>query len=469
MFQWAALMPHPPILVPSVGKGREREAASTLEGLDRLCSALKGAKPGRILLLSPHARQARGVLAVAAAGQGFGDLGAFGAPDVRIRIDGIPEEAQKLAEFLAPAVPAAIYCTDPFSLDHASLIPLYFLSRVWGELPPVVVAGPIGLSLPQALRLGTRLAEWDRGGDWALLASGDLSHRLSPDAPAGYSPAGRRLDRAILEALETGDPTRLLEMPPEEIDEAGECGLRSVLALLGASSGPSEVLSYEGPFGVGYAVALRIEDVREAPRSGDLPREDEEAELPRLPCRVDDPNRAIPALARRAVELHLRGVAPTDPVLAEELSHCSRKLSSRPAACFVSIHQRKDGGLRGCIGTIVPVRPSLKEEILANAVAAAVRDPRFPPVDLLELPGLDFSVDVLEEPELIRSADELDPKVYGVIVSRGSRRGVLLPDLDGVDTVEEQLAIAMRKAGIVGTEGIRVEKFRVRRYEENGR
>ena len=133
------------------------------------------------------------------------------------------------------------------------------------------------------------------------------------------------------------------------------------------------------------------------------------------------------------------------------------------AGAFVSIHEH--GRLRGCIGTIMPVTESLAQEIIDNAVSAATRDPRFNPITPDELEWLEISVDVLGEPEQISSRDELDVKRYGVIVTSGSRRGLLLPDLDGVDTVDQQVDIAMRKGGISPRDKYRLERFEVIRHE----
>lgn len=137
-------------------------------------------------------------------------------------------------------------------------------------------------------------------------------------------------------------------------------------------------------------------------------------------------------------------------------------LASQRAGAFVSLKIR--GRLRGCIGTIEPARENLAAEIAENAISAGIYDPRFPPVSESELDDLVYSVDVLSEPEPIDSPDELDPKIYGVIVQKGRRRGLLLPDLEGVDTVEEQLAIALEKAGISPEEDYKIYRFRVERY-----
>lgn len=161
-------------------------------------------------------------------------------------------------------------------------------------------------------------------------------------------------------------------------------------------------------------------------------------------------------LARKTIESYVRDGKVIEPPkeLTEEMK--------RQAGVFVSLH--KGGRLRGCIGTIEPQRANVAEEIIANAVSAATRDPRFPAMRPDELSGLDISVDVLTEPEPISSMAELDPKTYGVIVEHGRRRGLLLPDLEGVDTVEQQVDIALRKAWIGPDEPYRMYRFRVIRY-----
>ena len=139
-------------------------------------------------------------------------------------------------------------------------------------------------------------------------------------------------------------------------------------------------------------------------------------------------------------------------------------LLTRQAACFVSLH--KNGDLRGCIGTLVPTQPSLAEEIIENAISACSRDPRFPAIELTELEDIHCSVDVLSEAEDINNEGLLDVKRYGVIVQKGFRRGVLLPDLEGVDTVEDQIRIAKAKAGIFDNESVQLQRFEVVRHSE---
>ena len=166
----------------------------------------------------------------------------------------------------------------------------------------------------------------------------------------------------------------------------------------------------------------------------------------------------IVRLAKEAVEACIRsGQTLSTP---DELSG---QMKER-AGVFVCL--KRQGKLRGCIGTISPVTECVATEIIRNAACASTEDPRFPAVEVHELKDIVYSVDVLCAPEPVNDIAQLDPKKYGVIVSRGGRRGLLLPNLEGVDTVADQLRIACSKAGIAeGAEDLRVERFEVKRYE----
>ncbi len=162
-------------------------------------------------------------------------------------------------------------------------------------------------------------------------------------------------------------------------------------------------------------------------------------------------------LARLTIEEYIKNgrvidVPPDTPL----------ELVEKRAGVFVTLH--KHGRLRGCIGTFIPTQRNIAEEIIRNAIAAATEDPRFPPVREEELPELEISVDVLSAPEEVEDISQLDPKKYGIIVESGFKRGLLLPDIEGVDTVEEQIEIAKRKAGIYPGEPIKIYRFTVTRH-----
>ena len=165
----------------------------------------------------------------------------------------------------------------------------------------------------------------------------------------------------------------------------------------------------------------------------------------------------IVALAKETVENYVRTVERLAPpkILTPEMK--------KQAGVFVSIH--KLGDLRGCIGTFEPQERNVAEEVITNAISSATRDPRFEPVEEEELKDLDYSVDVLTEPELVKDESQLDPKKYGVIVESGWRRGLLLPDLEGVNTAAYQIDICRQKGGIGPNEPVRLYRFEVKRYK----
>lgn len=448
MWLWGAFTPHPPIIVPEVGRGNEREARLTVDGMLTLAERLRGPGPERLLIFTPHQIYREGLL-VLAADHFVGDLSQFGAPQVRIQTRGDKLAVAALESYLrSHKMRVRVQSGERLPLDHATIVPLYFLAKAWGKVPPAILANPIGLTYEESYRLGELLRNFDDGARWGLLCSGDLSHRLTPGAPAGYSPRAAVFDRTVIESLRKSSPEPIWELSSFEIEEAGECGLRSALILLGVARGePIDVISYEGPFGVGYGVALwQPMATEKKAREGISPHV---------------------KLARLTLERYLtQGRLPSREEISEALGESiTRELESRRRAAFVSLKTR-DKRLRGCIGTIAPTYENLLQEIVHNAIAAAVEDPRFRPVEQKELEGLTISVDVLSEPEKVSSIEELDPKRYGVIVAKGRARGVLLPDLEGVDTPEEQLSIAAQKAGIFSLEGATVYRFTVERYEE---
>lgn len=161
-------------------------------------------------------------------------------------------------------------------------------------------------------------------------------------------------------------------------------------------------------------------------------------------------------LARKSVEEFVR---KRQEITAPE--KLSPELSEK-AGIFVCI--KKKGQLRGCIGTFMPTTENVAQETIKNAVSAAIHDPRFPPVEIGELQDLEYSVDVLLPPEKVNGISGLDPKNFGVIVTNGVKKGLLLPDLEGVDTVEEQIRIAKLKAGMLPGEKVDIFRFKVRRY-----
>ncbi|MCX7828311.1 MAG: AmmeMemoRadiSam system protein A [Thermanaerothrix sp.] len=429
-------MPHPPVLVPQVGMGRELDAEETLRGVRRLCMFLPDFKDEISLVMSPHFTYFPGRLTIGGSDIYNGNLASFSAPEVCSQYQGDPHFIRELFQPIDGIIPMMIDTTTK-ELDHGTFVPLVLLQGGGKRPSKVIPLNPVGLTRFQAHDLGKRLRDGIEaaGGHVGILFSGDLSHRLSPHGPYGFSPWGRVFDDMVIEALSQGDPSDLLKLEEEQVQEAGQCGLNIVLAFIGLTQQPLRVLSYEGPFGVGYAVAVM------RPRC--------------IHPYVD---------FARLVLMDLLDNRQPDISSIIRAAGGDGNLWEARGGCFVSLYT-SDGHLRGCMGTIEPTSPSISMEIARNAAAAAFEDPRFMPVILDELPRLKISVDVLSPLE-DASTEDLNPKVYGVVVSTGRRRGVLLPDLNGVNTVRDQLDIARMKAGIGGHEEIKIQRFTVHRYKE---
>jgi aromatic ring-opening dioxygenase LigB subunit len=253
-------MPHPPIIVPEVGRERTEEAAVTLAGVSALADRVGGSAPDALLVLSPHQPYSAGSLAVNRSAAASGSFAPFGAPSVEFSLRTSIGGVDSLAPYLdMNGIKVSLYESRDLNHDQGTTVPLYFLRERFKNLPDVVLSSPIGLGFKDAFSLGQTLAGYDDGRKWALLASGDLSHRLKQGAPAGYSPRGAEFDAAVVSALRARDAAPLLEMRRSFIEDAGECGLRSVLAMIGLCASLDwriDVLSYEGPFGVGYCTAV---------------------------------------------------------------------------------------------------------------------------------------------------------------------------------------------------------------------
>lgn len=481
----AFAVPHPPLAVPGVAPSERALVGATIGAYEEVARRVAGLGPDTVVVSSPHAEAYLDYLHVAGGDRAAGDMRRFGAPGERHEVSYDAALVARICELAeAEGLPMGTAGERSPELDHGTLVPLHFLRAAWREargdrpLPPIVRMGISGLTPLEHYRAGALVARAadDLGRRIVWVASGDLSHKLLAEGPYGFAEEGPRFDREVCEALAAGDFLALLAMDPSLAERAAECGLRSFQLMAGAldrTPVSAELLSHEGPFGVGYAVAS-FEPT--GPAGSDPSRDFATRYLRRHAgdlARRRDAEDAWVRLARLALEGRVRdGTRPDAAALLGALGREGRldegaraELSGTRAGCFVSLH--KDGQLRGCIGTIAPTRASLAEEICANAVSAALHDPRFPPVSAGELGELVYDVDVLSEPEPVSGPGELDCRRYGVIVTSadGTRRGLLLPDLDGVDTVEEQLHVAARKGGVdLAEEGVRLERFEVVRH-----
>jgi len=437
---FSGIAPHPPIMVPEVGRESIASVVDSIEAMAELTRRVVDSGAETVILISPHAPLEVDSFVAYEGPEVTADFSNFSAPEIFFTAP-VDEELLSAIRNAAGLQNYEVTALREQVLDHGTAVPLYFLQR-HGFEGRVVTLGYSFLSNDDHLRFGSciRNAVEEVGRRVAFIASGDLSHRLKPHAPAGYNPEAHEFDDQVVDALRSNVPQRIVEIDYSLRKLAGECGYRSMLVAIGASSNLSpscEVLSYEAPFGVGYLVAQLTNQAKLAVES------------------------SLPELAREAVETFIRaGNVLTPP-------ESTTGLLASPAPCFVCL-KTLDGELRGCIGTIEPARETLAEEIVTNAISAAINDPRFDPVRTAELSNLRYSVDVLFPAEPAEMTD-LDPAVFGVIVEDegGSRRGLLLPDIPGIDNAEQQVEIAKRKAGIGRDERIRLWRFRVERFGES--
>ena len=456
----AILTPHPPVLLPEVGLGREREISATGRAMATAAAEVARWAPDVLIVASPHTVLYGDYFHIAPGDGAAGDMFAFGAPQVRIeaRYD-LPLREEIIRRAEEAGLVAGTLGQRGADLDHGVLIPLYFLRKA-GVACPIVRLGLSGFPPLAHYKLGQCVADAAEalGRRAVFVASGDLSHKLKPDGPYGFAPEGLVFDEAVTRAMASGDFLKFLTMDPALCERAAECGLRAFQMMAGALDGLAvepRLLSHEGTFGVGYAVALFPVTGRDEARRFAAPCA--RVHRARLEARraAEDP---WVRLARLSLETYVRTGKELDQ-LPEDLP---AGLTGPAAGAFVSLHI--DGRLRGCIGTIAPTRENVAWEIVQNAVSACARDPRFPAVRPDELDALEYSVDVLGPPEPVDSRDLLDPRRYGVIVRYGQRCGLLLPDLDGVDTVEQQLEIARKKGGIHAGDPYQIQRFQVVRH-----
>lgn len=456
----AFIVPHPPIILPEVGKGEETRIQSTINSYKQVAQEIKGLDPDLIVITSPHANLHADWFEVSRGANALGNLKRFGVQTVETSVNydhSFVDELIKQASL--SKFPARTSKNIREELDHGTLIPLAFIQA---EIPNVKIVR-IGLSsLPftDHYRLGQLIA---RTSDVlqkkiVVVASGDLSHKLTFEGPYGYVKEGPIFDKKVTDSMKNGDFIQFLKLDPEFCEKAAECGLRSFIIMAGTldrKAVSSALLSYEGPFGVGYAVAsfyvVSNDDQRDF-----LNQYSAQHKIERDLQKANED--IYVQLARYSVETYVR-----TGIQAQLPSDLPFELLHNRAGVFVSLHKFDE--LRGCVGTIVPTKRSIADEINSNGILACSEDHRFPPVHLDELDDIDYSVDVLGKSEPIKSKKELDVHRYGVIVSDGYRRGLLLPDLEGVDTVEQQVSIALRKAGLNYDEPYELERFEVVRHK----
>lgn len=452
------IVPHPPIIIPEIGKGEEKKLQQTANAFHRVAEEIAKIKPDTIIISSPHSPVYGDYFHISNKPIKQGSFKQFGARKVEFSVKSNAPFIKKIeSTCLDLDFPMGILGNQNVELDHGIMVPMYFLNKHIKDYK-VVLVSPSGLTPKEHYQAGkiiSDLIEKEEKVVW--VASGDLSHKLKSDGPYGLSKEGPIFDREITKILSSSDFIQLMEFDPIFCKNAAECGLGSFTMMAGAFDGydvKTKVLSYEGPFGVGYTVAtcypIKVNNKRKLLKQLE---KNEQVKLEKQKLIEDE----YVLLARTALELYVRNHEVLD--VPENITP---DLINHKAGVFVSIH--KNNKLRGCIGTIQPTTASIAEEIIQNAISSGTRDYRFHSISEEELPLLEISVDVLFPPEPIDSITELDTSIYGVIVRYKHKSGLLLPNLDGIDTVEEQVRVARHKAGIRENEPYTLERFKVVRH-----
>ena len=449
------LVPHPPLIIPNIGKGSEKQVSKTISAYKEIAKQVASLNPETIIISSPHAPMYSDCFYISNSQTLTGNLANFGAKEISFTeevdtklVDEISSLAQKHHFTVYKDIPSV-------PLDHGTMIPLYFIRE---ELPKclIVVIGLSTLPLITNYQMGTIIKEAvnNLNRNVVYIASGDLSHKLQEYGPYGFATEGPIYDKKIMDICRTSNFYELITFKSSFLEKAAECGHRSFTIMAGCFDGQeieSNVLSHEDITGVGYGVCSFY------PKETNSNRRFLKKYLQEESLRLEKIKKSSDSYVNLAFEslkyyFDTKQKMSIPPNLPEEML-------TNKAGVFVSLY--KFDTLRGCIGTILPTTNTIAEEIINNSLSAALNDYRFSPLTEEELKWLEITVYILKEPEPISSLDMLDVHKYGIIVTHGLKRGVLLPDLDGVDTIKKQIAIAKEKASIKPNEDCKIERFEV--------
>lgn len=473
-----ALMCHAPIVVPAVVGPRGDACAKSTAAMRAAARRIYDGKPDVVVVVSPHTPRPRGAFSIFSAERVRGDFGDFGAPAVSVDL---PMSHDASARIVAAAgkhgvdVERITRAGRRDSLDHGALVPLAFLVEAGWSGPTVVMGLPADGTRDDNVRLGRALADAAGTERWAIVASGDCSHRLIPSAPAGFHPLAKGFDAELERCVRSGDDRAVSAIDAELRELAAEDVVDTVEIAAGASGFAArarEVLSYEGPYGVGYLVAVLHDgwsaSERATTRSTTSQSKGEAASENESDNESDhesDNDKVLVDIARDALDAWLQ--KRERKTFDRALKNADMGMGT-PSGVFVTWRTLRPGqgdddderSLRGCIGRM-QLDGEVADAVAELAVSAATSDPRFPPITADE--NVAPEVTLLSPSEPVKSLDELDPAVWGVEARCGYRRGVLLPALDGVEDVETQVAIVLRKAGIAPHERYELRKFRARK------
>ena len=454
------MMPHPPIVIPKIGKGDMKKVQKTVDAYEKAAEKIGQIQPETIVVISPHHTNYADYFQISPGKKGRGNLGQFNVPQVSVSEKFDEDFVEKLSHIAdSHGIPAGIKGAVDKNIDYGTVIPLFYVDKYWKNYK-LVTMGVSGLTLDMHYKLGMCIKETAEvlGNKTVVIASGDLSHRLKPDGPNGYRKEGAEYDAQVMGIMERGEFGELLDFDEGFRSIAGECGHRSFTVMAGALDGQkvtSECLSYEGTIGVGYGICTF------EPGEDDKERylldkyiEKDTARVAAIKEKEDE----YVKIARSAIEELI-----LNDKKYEVSNDVSKELIEKKAGVFVTIKTGRQ--LRGCIGTLQPEKDNIAEEIIQNAMNAAANDPRFSHIDKNELDRMEITVDVIGEFEEIFSDDMLNVHKYGVMITKGRKKGFLLPNQAGLETTEQQVTIARQSAGLRPRDKAKMERFEVVRHQ----
>lgn len=475
------VMPHAPVFIDEIGGNQTDDVRNTIIALNDIGKKIANQDPDVLVIISPHGPMFSDAIAVYDLDTYDGDFGLFGFADLKesyIKDQAFIDKLITLSKqegFRYYPLKGNEFEKFQFkaSLDHGVTVPLHFISKYLKS--PQIVAMSFGtMAYTELIESGLLINEVAKILDkrTVIIASGDQSHALKNSGPYRKHISGQRFDEKMVNGIKEEAYFKVF-VNQDEIEEAKECGLRSYALGIGAllnSQIKSQVLSYEGPFGVGYLCAefkvfaedqtVLINQYESFKRYLDKEREQQRKNA-----------HFYVKLAQAAIESYVH--LPKKPLVKlseEEVSIngikfklIDKKDLSKKSGVFVSIKDMN--GLRGCIGTYIPTKDNILEEIVTNAIAAAASDPRFSPITVDELEDIIVTVDILSKMETVDNVDDLDVERFGIVVTDGVKSGLLLPQIEGIDTVDEQLKVAANKAGLTVDKIKHIERFTVDRYK----
>jgi AmmeMemoRadiSam system protein A len=473
------LCPHAPVFIEKVGGDQSRLVQGTIDAFKQVANEIHALQPDLIVVISPHGPIFSDAIAVYNMPEYTGNMKSFGEFTLNYKytkdqmfIDALVKESNRVNGLYYPLSEAQFkkFQHEP-KLDHGVIVPLHFILGESSETK--IVAMSYGsMSYLELLKNGEILKSvaGETKKRVVVIASGDMSHALSDKGPYKYNENGPWFDQKMCENIKSQNPYAIFNEAEDKVIKAAECGLRSFAIMMGSINKTvltSNLIHYEGPFGVGYLLARF--------NATEPSLKDEISEIEAVDNQKLDLMRAKAHLFVKIASETIRTyvaerLAPKYSLEKDAIMLNGKRFEigqnvailNEEHGVFVSI--KKHGVLRGCIGTIAPTQKNTLDEIVKNAISACSKDYRFDPVSIDELEALTISVDILSHLSRVEDLDALSPEIHGVVVFSKEKMGVLLPNLEGIKTLEEQLKIASNKGGFSVDDIDEIQSFTVERF-----